>query len=171
MRNPAGTGFCWPMISRTLVTALAVRVTGAGFLATSGLIPLVTSGTVVVAIRISLALKFLDYSRCPLCRQTRFSYQSGGRTSIWLDANRARKSHPWRPITAMEPLSDSGIHPLLIRALVPLLIPPLIPPPRLANRAIIIALRASPGLVAGFLRLHHEVECHCTGLEICRGGL
>jgi hypothetical protein len=35
---------------------LEVRVTGGVFLATSGLL---TSGTVVVAIRISLALKFL----------------------------------------------------------------------------------------------------------------
>src|ERR1700730_9914500 len=63
MRKPEGTGFCWPMISFTLATALAVRVTGAAFLVTSGL---VTSGTVVVAIRISLALKLFDYSRCQL---------------------------------------------------------------------------------------------------------
>src|SRR5712691_572 len=56
MRKPAGTGVCWPMISFTLVTALAVRVTGAAFL--------VTSGTVVVAIGISLALKLFDYSKC-----------------------------------------------------------------------------------------------------------
>jgi hypothetical protein len=40
------------MISFTLATAFAVRVTGAAFL---------TSGTVVVAIRISLALKLFDY--------------------------------------------------------------------------------------------------------------
>jgi hypothetical protein len=42
------------MISFTLVTALGVRVTGGVFF--------VTSGTVVVAIRISLALKLFDYS-------------------------------------------------------------------------------------------------------------
>src|ERR1700688_1605831 len=59
MRNPAGTGFCWPMISLTLATALAVRLTGGTFLVSSVLIP----GTVVVAIRISLALKLFDYSR------------------------------------------------------------------------------------------------------------
>src|SRR5580658_9013856 len=64
MRKPAGTGFCWPMISFTLLTALAVRVTGGVFLVTS----VVTSGfdtvgTVVVAIGISLALKLLDYSK------------------------------------------------------------------------------------------------------------
>src|SRR5215471_8485725 len=55
MRKPAGTGFCWAMISFTLATALAVRLMGATFL---------TSGTVVVAIRISLALKLFDYSKC-----------------------------------------------------------------------------------------------------------
>ena len=43
------------MISFTLETALAVRLIGAAFF--------VTSGTVVVAIRISLALKLFDYSR------------------------------------------------------------------------------------------------------------
>jgi hypothetical protein len=48
------------MISFTLATALGVRLTGGTFLLTSGL---ETSGTVVVAIRISLALKFLDYNR------------------------------------------------------------------------------------------------------------
>src|ERR1700739_2981440 len=57
MRNPAGTGLCWPMISLTLATALEVRVMG-------GAAFLVTSGTVVVAIRISLALKLIDYIRC-----------------------------------------------------------------------------------------------------------
>src|SRR5579871_4162511 len=53
MRRPAGTGFCWAIISFTLVTAFAVRLTGAFLI----------SGTVVVAIRISLALKLFDYSR------------------------------------------------------------------------------------------------------------
>src|SRR6266851_3882193 len=56
MRRPAGAGVCCPMMSLTLATALAVRLTGVAFLVTSGL---VTSGTVVVAIRISLALKVL----------------------------------------------------------------------------------------------------------------
>src|SRR5580693_7118737 len=61
MRKPAGTGFCWLIISFTLVTALAVRVTGGVFLVTSGF---VTAGMVVVAIGISLALKLFDYSKC-----------------------------------------------------------------------------------------------------------
>src|SRR5215472_1811745 len=54
MRKPAGTGFCWAIISLTFETALAVRVIGAAFF---------TSGAVVVAIRISLALKLFHYSR------------------------------------------------------------------------------------------------------------
>src|SRR5215472_11221771 len=54
MRRPAGTGVCWPMISFTFATAFVVRVIGATFF---------TSGTVVVAIRISLALKLFDYNR------------------------------------------------------------------------------------------------------------
>src|SRR5438270_12349597 len=56
MRKPAGTGVCWPMISFTFFTALTVRVTGGAFL--------VTSGTVEVAICISLALKLFNYSKC-----------------------------------------------------------------------------------------------------------
>src|SRR5580704_7532630 len=55
IRRPAGTGFCCPIISLTLETALGVSVTGAAFL-TSGMLG-VTSGTVVVAISISLALE------------------------------------------------------------------------------------------------------------------
>src|SRR5271165_1663524 len=57
MRRPAGTGFCWPMISFTLATAFAVRVTGAFF--TSGVVTpgVVTSGTVVVAIHSLLGLE------------------------------------------------------------------------------------------------------------------
>src|SRR5258708_25287193 len=65
MRRPAGTGFCCPIISLTLETALAVSDTGGVFFAsglTSGTV-VFTSGTVVVAIRISLALKSLNYSR------------------------------------------------------------------------------------------------------------
>src|SRR5258708_39618589 len=65
MRRPAGTGFCCPMISFTLETALGVSETGGVFFAsglTSGTV-VFTSGTVVVAIRISLALKSLNYSR------------------------------------------------------------------------------------------------------------
>src|SRR5215469_6548092 len=54
MRKPAGAGFCWAIISLTFETALAVRVIGAAFF---------TSGAVVVAIRISLALKLFHYSR------------------------------------------------------------------------------------------------------------
>src|SRR5271166_1797965 len=65
MRRPAGTGFCCPMISLTLVTAFGVSETGGVFFTsgfTSGTL-VFTSGTVVVAIRISLALKSLNYSR------------------------------------------------------------------------------------------------------------
>src|ERR1700733_968024 len=63
MRRPAGTGLCCPMISFTLETALDVSETGGVFF-TSGTFGF-TSGTlvVVVAIRISLALKYLHYSR------------------------------------------------------------------------------------------------------------
>src|SRR5580698_495971 len=61
MRRPAGTGVCCPMISFTLETALAVRETGGVFF-TSGTF-VFTSGTVVVAMRISLALKYLHYNR------------------------------------------------------------------------------------------------------------
>src|SRR6202161_2394018 len=61
MRRPAGTGFCCPMISLTLDTALGVGGTGAAFL-TSGTLVL-TPGTVVVAIYISLAVRFLNYTR------------------------------------------------------------------------------------------------------------
>src|ERR1700730_4843711 len=56
-RRPAGTGFCCPMISRTLAIAFVVSVIGGVFLDTSGALVVVTSGVVVVAIRISLALK------------------------------------------------------------------------------------------------------------------
>src|SRR5712671_5158378 len=56
-RRPPGTGFCCPMISRTLATAFVVSVMGGVFLDTSGALVVVTSGAVVVAIRISLALK------------------------------------------------------------------------------------------------------------------
>src|SRR5580658_7317013 len=61
MRRPAGTGFCCPMISFTLETALAVSETGGVFLTSGALV--FTSGTVVVAIRISLRRKCLNYSR------------------------------------------------------------------------------------------------------------
>src|SRR5580704_13633426 len=63
MRRPAGTGFCCPMISFTLETALDVSETGGVFFTSWMLV--FTSGTVVVAIRISLALKYLNYSRGP----------------------------------------------------------------------------------------------------------
>src|SRR5271168_161867 len=61
MRRPAGTGLCCPMISFTLETALAVSETGGVFFTSGTLV--FTSGTDVVAIRISLALKYLHYSR------------------------------------------------------------------------------------------------------------
>src|SRR6476660_3515540 len=76
IRKPAGTGFCWAMISFTLVTALAVRVTGAAFL--------VTSGTVVVAIRISLALKLFDYSNMWFPSQTLIAETATGWMHILL---------------------------------------------------------------------------------------
>src|SRR2546429_9171159 len=92
MRRPAGTGVCCPMISFTLETALGVSETGGVFF-TSGFacgLLVFTSGTVVVAIRISLALKYLDYNRathrgdranCRLCHKS--PYQ--------LDADELRK--------------------------------------------------------------------------------
>src|SRR5271155_4169955 len=61
MRRPAGTGVCCPMIFFTLETALAVSETGGVFFTSGTLV--FTFGTVVVAIRISLALKYLDYTR------------------------------------------------------------------------------------------------------------
>jgi hypothetical protein len=57
------------MTSFTLATAVAVKVTG-GFL-TSGWIGLLTSGTVVVAIRISLKIEnLIDYSRRLICDES-----------------------------------------------------------------------------------------------------
>src|ERR1700687_5410885 len=80
MRKPEGTGFCWPIISFTLATAFGVKLTGAAFF--------VTSGTVVVAIRISLALKLFDYTRC----RSRQKYRPA--ESIYcLDALAGWKSH------------------------------------------------------------------------------
>src|SRR5512146_1022219 len=46
MRRPAGTGFCCAMISFTLATAFALRVTGLDFL---------TSGVVVVVVDIRIS--------------------------------------------------------------------------------------------------------------------
>src|SRR5271169_3352263 len=64
MRRPAGTGLCCPMISLTLDTALAVRETGGAFFTSTSGTLVFTSGTVVVAmLRISLALKYLNYNR------------------------------------------------------------------------------------------------------------
>src|SRR5579863_928675 len=56
------------MISLTLATAFAVRLIGAAFF---------TSGTVVVAIRISLALKLFDYTkyRCFCSKTTPLLFQ------------------------------------------------------------------------------------------------
>src|SRR5580700_3204567 len=65
MRRPAGTGGCCPMVSLTLDTALGVSETGGVFFTsgfTSGTL-VFTSGTVVVAIRISLTLKSINYNR------------------------------------------------------------------------------------------------------------
>src|SRR5580704_222843 len=70
MRSPAGTGLCCPMISLTLEMALAVSETGGAFF-TSGMV-VFTLGTVVVAIGISLTLKYLNYSR---------GWQAGGRSN------------------------------------------------------------------------------------------
>src|ERR1700733_13753545 len=60
-RKPAGTGFCCPIISFTLATALGVRVMGAVFFTSGTLV--VTPGTVVVAIYFSLAQEYLNYNR------------------------------------------------------------------------------------------------------------
>src|SRR5579864_3559917 len=120
MRKPAGTGFCWPMISFTLATALLVRLTGGVFL--------VTSGMVVVAIRISLALKLFDYSRCRL-RQKHHS--CGNHQLIGCGPQSGSRILP-NSVTGFE----QGISST----------------PRLANGAIIISIRASPELDAGCAR-------------------
>src|ERR1700731_4062171 len=75
MRSPAGTGVCCPIISLTLATALAVNETGGVFF---------TSGTVVVAIRISLALKYLNYNRADKRRQNLEFFQH--HPLLYLDA-------------------------------------------------------------------------------------
>src|SRR5579864_4766540 len=49
-RKPAGTGFCWAMISLTLATAFGVRVSGVFLVVSCGLI----SGVTVVAMNVSL---------------------------------------------------------------------------------------------------------------------
>src|SRR5580704_17602128 len=61
IRRPAGTGFCCPIISLTLETALGVSVTGAAFLTSRMLV--VTSGTVIGAIYYFLALEIKKYNR------------------------------------------------------------------------------------------------------------
>src|SRR5216683_5959528 len=58
-RNPAGTGFCCPMISLTLATAVGVSVTGA-FLVSWGLI---SGVAVVVAISSPLRVFLSHYNR------------------------------------------------------------------------------------------------------------
>src|SRR5579871_80387 len=70
------------MISFTLATALAVRLTGAAFL---------TSGTVVVAIRISLALKLFDYTKCTF-RRSRIPRTATNYLSVLMPNERV-KSH------------------------------------------------------------------------------
>src|SRR5271157_47530 len=88
MRKPAGTGFCWAMISLTLATALAVRVTGGVFL--------VTSGTVVVAIRISLALKLVDYIRGQFPRAVLAGSHARGESPTYWMRPGGSSSHAWR---------------------------------------------------------------------------
>ena len=139
MRKPEGTGFCWPIISFTLVTALGVRVTGAAFF--------VTSGMVVVAIRISLALKLFDYSKCRL-RQKDHTAES----VYWLDALAGWKVH-----------SSQNCNRLRTKGF--------IRHQGLAHGAIIIRVRASPGLDAGFCapRSRSGKPLHLG--RTCRGGL
>src|SRR5579864_2257032 len=50
-RKPAGTGFCWAMISLTLATAFEVRINGVFLVVSCGWI----SGVVVVAMNVSLS--------------------------------------------------------------------------------------------------------------------
>src|ERR1700686_1678517 len=133
MRKPEGTGVCWPIISFTLATALGVRVTGAAFF--------VTSGMVVVAIRISLALKLFDYSKCCL-RQKDYTAES----VCWLDALAGWKVHSSRNCNRLRTKGFIRHH-------------------ELAHGAIIIRVRPSPGLDAGFCAPAHEVESRCTWVE------
>src|SRR5579863_9217924 len=126
------------MISLTLATAFAVRLMGAAFF---------TSGTVVVAIRISLALKLFDYTkyRCFCSKTTLLLFQ--------------RSLFGCRKQAAGRVLSR-----FVSRFAVPCLFFP-----KLANRAIIVALRPSPGLAAG-ARTLHPMRRNAVG-STCRGGL
>src|SRR5579862_2987924 len=108
------------MISLTLATAFAVRVMGAAFF---------TSGMVVVAIRISLALKLFDYTKYDcLCSET------------------VHELTHWMPTTGLRSRSFPVLHAVLGTAR--------LFSPELANGAIIVALRPSPGLVARSRTLH-----------------
>src|SRR5580698_8870714 len=140
MRKPAGTGFCWLMISFTLATALGDRVTGAAFLVTSGL---VTAGIVVVAIGISLALKLFDYSKSRFHHKYLIQVTTLGKLFPCLDAATGRKSHSSRPCNR---LRTKG----------------LIQRRGLANRSIIIPVRAFPGTGCGVLRAPTTKWKACT---------
>src|ERR1700722_5969929 len=145
MRKPAGTGFCWPIISFTLVTALPVRVTGAAFLA--------TSGTVVVAIRISLALKLFDYSKCRFRNKPR-SRDRSEETDLLVRCQRDLGSRILPAAVTDSEQRDNST-------------------PGLANGAIIIPVRAFPGtgMRGTALPPAQEVESRSSWFGICRGGL
>src|SRR5580700_5339806 len=106
MRRPAGTGFCCPMISLTLETALGVRETGGVFFASGTFV--FTSGTVVVAIRISLALKYLHYSRGSKAEagESDFRPLSGRNLSCWM---------PGRRMTILSPATCQRVYNACVR--------------------------------------------------------
>src|SRR5882762_6648147 len=82
------------MISRTLAIAFVVSVIGGVFLDTSGAFVVGTSGVVVVAIRISLALKvILYYSRGYSLHEAEKLPLRGLKTSICWMIWVCRKSH------------------------------------------------------------------------------
>src|ERR1700756_5176526 len=141
MRKPAGTGFCCAIISFTLATALAVRLIGATFL---------TSGTVVVvAIRISLALKLFDYSKNdPLRSPSR----PGDRNHLYdLDADCKGEVALFQFCNR---LFQQGLNHRR----------------GLAIRAIIVPLRPSPGLYG--VRVPQSAGGKPLWLgRLCRGGL
>src|SRR5689334_916050 len=61
-RSPAGTGFCCPMISLTLATAVGVRLMGGFFAVSSGIVSCGRTGVVVVAMSL-LGKIYRHYNR------------------------------------------------------------------------------------------------------------
>src|SRR5271165_1642036 len=107
MRRPAGTGLCCPIISFTLETAFGVSETGGVFFTSGTLV--FTSGTVVVAIPISLALKYLHYSRGGKRFGSGRHPTSGNAVSSWMPGRRAtippRRLPTWSIMLSLGPSS------------------------------------------------------------------